>query len=53
MEKKQVFDPYNTRVYKPFAMADATRRPGALAMLSLPSRVGGTLFYPNGEVRRG
>ena len=50
MEKKLKFDPYNTRVYKPFVLAQVTRRPNALAMLSLPSRVGGTLFYPDGRV---
>jgi len=50
MKKKQEFNPYDKRIYKPFRIADVATRPGCLAVLQSPSRVAGTLFYPDGRV---
>ena len=50
MEKKLKFDPYNTRRYRPFKIADVASRPGCLTVLQYPSRMGKTLYYPDGRV---
>lgn len=50
MEKKQVFNPYDTRAYKPFRIADVATRPGCLTVLQYPSRMGSKLYYPDGRV---
>ena len=46
MDKKQKFDPYDRRVYKPFRITQVATRPGCLTVLRYPSRMGNTLVPP-------
>ncbi len=50
MKKKQEFNPYNTRVYRPFKIEDVATRPGSLNVLRQPSRIGNVLYYPDGRI---
>ena len=38
--------------YKGFTLEDAANRPGSLKVLSYPSRIAQTLFYPDGRIER-
>ena len=49
VDKKQKFDPYDKRVYRPFKIEDVATRPGCLTVLRQPSRMGGVLYYPDGR----
>lgn len=44
-------DVFNFKQYKSWTLEQASTRKGALDILSNPSRMANTLFYPNGEVK--
>ena len=41
---------YRTTLYKPFVITKVATRPGCLTVLQYPSRMGKTLYYPDGRV---
>ena len=52
MDKKQKFNPYDERVYRPFKIESVATRPSCLKVLQYPSRMGNVLIYPDGRVVR-
>lgn len=58
MAKKQkalpnLIDRTNRPILRYFQMNKLPLRPGSLDVFDMPSRVAGTLFYPDGRVVRG
>ena len=49
MRKPQPRVPIIKGEYKGFKLRDVATRPGSIDMLDLPSRIGNTLYYPNGD----
>ena len=49
-KKQEVVDRW-ARLYKWLPLSKMASRPDCLKMLEYPSRMGGRLYYPNGEVR--
>lgn len=48
-----MIDRVNRPPLKYFRMGNLPIRPGAMDILNKPSRVAGSLFYPDGRVERG
>lgn len=44
-------DKYSFKQYKNWTLEQASTRKGALDILSKPSRIVNTLFYPNGSTK--
>lgn len=51
MDNKVKDDIFLNKQFKSWTMQSACQRVGALDILSKPSRMANTLFYPNGEVK--
>jgi hypothetical protein len=48
--KASDIDKLNRPIWPGFTLKDCARRAGSLEILASPSRIEGTLFYPDGRV---